>query len=77
MFKYLLQSNVTIKELDLSGNDLSDKGAKYVAEALRENNTVEDLVGIIFLIIRSCTLAHGKDFFSNIFEMVKILISTV
>lgn len=40
-----LQSNVTTKELDLSGNDLSGKGAVYLAEALRENDTMEDLVG--------------------------------
>lgn len=40
------QTNVTIKDLDLSGNDLSNKGARYLAEALRENTTINDLVSI-------------------------------
>ncbi|XP_052251427.1 leucine-rich repeat-containing protein 74B-like [Dreissena polymorpha] len=38
-----LSNNVCIKELDLSGNDLSDKGAVYLAEALHENYTIDDL----------------------------------
>ncbi|KAH3857871.1 hypothetical protein DPMN_100486 [Dreissena polymorpha] len=45
----LFQNNVCIKELDLSGNDLSDKGAVYLAEALHENYTIDDLVGPLCL----------------------------
>ena len=38
------QSNLNIKDLDLSGNDLSGKGATYLAEGLKENVSINDLV---------------------------------
>ena len=38
------QSNMNIKDLELSGNDLSGKGATYLAEGLKENVSINDLV---------------------------------
>jgi len=37
--------NATIRDLDLSGNDIGDKGCQYVAETLKENTILQDLVG--------------------------------
>ncbi|XP_052791651.1 leucine-rich repeat-containing protein 74B-like [Mya arenaria] len=39
-----LKTNVTIKDLDLTGNDLSGKGALYLAKALEANSTVDDVL---------------------------------
>ena len=38
-----IAKNTTIKELDLSHNNISPKGVKLLADALKENNTLEDL----------------------------------
>ena len=41
------QSNSTIDTLDLSDNDIGPLGAKYIADALKENTFIQNLVGFI------------------------------
>ncbi|XP_052791650.1 leucine-rich repeat-containing protein 74B-like [Mya arenaria] len=47
-----LSTNVTIKDLDLSGNDLSGKGALYLSEALRENTSIDEVT------LEECNIDH-------------------
>ena len=39
----VLKTNTTLIELDLSGNDIRDKGASAITEALKVNNTLQKL----------------------------------
>lgn len=45
----VLQINNIVTCVNLEGNDMQDRGARYVAEALLENTFVEELVsGLAF-----------------------------
>lgn len=38
---YAIAKNTTLKVLSLSNNNISDEGAKHLADALKENNTLQ------------------------------------
>lgn len=49
----VLQINNIVTCVNLEGNDMQDRGARYVAEALLENTFVEELVSGLAVPFRS------------------------
>jgi Ran GTPase-activating protein (RanGAP) involved in mRNA processing and transport len=55
---YFQQVNGSVETLDLSDNDMGEKGAEYLADALRENTFVRSLVSVLFTLVSTINALH-------------------